>query len=289
MSDFKKIKVIIIVMLCLFCLFSFAACNNGDETEKEDFVLYDPNTVLSEFRSDIIGSVSQMRPILRFASKNEVERIALTGYATERISGDKSYKVTVDFAYKNFEYSKKTSGYFIYELPIVCSAEALSENPTDEKIRISNLTFDVDGRHIALKTEYDLELFSSENCIDNSSIGDSVADQTNFSTAQIKAMQDIEIVGVSFVSEGIELGERVFVNQPETPVEDFFFDLPDRLAKGEKYTFDFTAKKKSGVDCASSYFVLEYRLSGEDTIRRTPFGSMHLQYDIVKWEQSLSK
>lgn len=282
--------IVVIVLLCIMCLGLLVACDNKNENDnhhKEDFVLYNPITILSEFDADITGSISQMRPVLRFASKNEVNKIELTDCKIERQSGIESHSVTVDFVRNRPDYSKIINGYYVYALPIECRVEAIGVNPTDEKILCSDFEFDIDGRHVTLKTKYYLELFSSKTFIDNSSVRNTIATETGFTTAVISAKQDIEIVGVSFVSEGIELMERVFRDSQPNEQDDFFFDLPTKLSKGERYEFSFTAKNKNGVDCASSYFVLEYKTEGDDTIKRTPFASMHLMDNVFAWEQSL--
>lgn len=282
-AKFSKLFFCCIILIVL-TMFMLVACNDNED-KRPNLVVYDCNTVFCENECDVIGSKLNTLPNLTFASKKEVKKVAIAGYRVESVYGEKTHNLNFELNEKSPKYKKQVNGYYIYSLNLNTVVTLKGEYQHDERLVADNFLFDIDGEIVANNMVYALEIFTDETAIVYHGTS-TPSTQSNMLSATIKPVENISIIGVTMVADGVDVGERVFFDGQEHTEDAFFFDLPQTLANGEEYGFSYSAKLKDGICEGSLYFVLEYKVGEEEKIRRAPFGYVSLG-GKTQWEESL--
>lgn len=278
------IFLLICLTLCVVAMFALVACDKEDT--RPNLVVYDCNAVFCENQSHVIGAKLTTSPNVTFASKKKVERVAIVGYRVESVFGEKTHNLNFELDEKHPQYSRQTNGYYIYSINLKTVVTMKGEYQHDERLVADKFLFDIDGEIVTNNMVYSLDIFLDESAIEYPGATSTPSTESNMLSATVKPVEDISIIGITMVADGMDIGDRVFFDGQEHNEEEFFFDMPQTLAKGEEYGFVFSAKLKEGVGMGSYYFVLEYKVGDEEKARRTPFGYKSMG-SSTDWEQSL--
>ncbi len=280
----SRLLLLICLTLCVVATLALVACDKEDT--RPDLVVYDCNQVLCENQSDVIGAKLTTLPNLKFASKNKVDRVAIVGYRVESVFGEETHNLNFELDEKYPEYSRQVNGYYIYSFNIKTVVTLKGEYQHDERLVADKFLFDIDGETVTNNMVYSLDIFMDESAIQYPGAFSTPSIQSEMLSATVKPVEDISIIGITMVTDSVDIGDRVFFDGQERNEEDFFFDIPSMLASGEEYSFVYSGKLKKGVCMGSFYFILEYKVGDDETVRRTPFGYVSMG-SSTDWEQSL--
>lgn len=286
-AKFSKWLIWCIILIALTSMLLLVACND-EEDNRPDLVVYDCNQVFCENQADVIGAKLTTLPNLTFASKKEVGKVSIVGYRVESVYGEKTHNLDFELNEKYPEYKRRVNGYYIYSFNLKTVVTLKGRYQGDERLVADKFLFAIDGITVANNMVYSLDIFLDETAIEYPGASSTPSTESSMLSATVKPVEDISIIGITMVTDGMDVGDRVFFDGQEHNEEEFFFDMPQTLAKGEEYRFTYSGKLKDGIGEGSLYFILEYRVGEEENIRRTPFGYISLGGDTqLEWEQSL--